>query len=45
MNIGDFRGMYARIRVNVIPSGSFDFIVDKANGTITDMEGGVWRKK
>ncbi len=43
--VTSFSGMYARVKVNVIPNGVWTFTVDKANGTLTDMEGGVWRKK
>ncbi len=43
--VTSFSGMYARVKVNVIPNDVWTFTVDKANGTITDMEGGVWRKK
>lgn len=43
--VTSFSGMYARVKVYVIPNGVWTFTVDKANGTLIDMEGGVWRKK
>ncbi len=43
--VTSFSGMYARVKVMVIPNDVFTFTVNKANGTLVDMEGGVWHKR
>ena len=43
--VTSFSGMYARVKVMAIPNDVYTFTVNKANGTLVDMEGNVWHKR
>lgn len=43
--VTSFNSTMARIKINVIPTGTVYFTVDKARGGIIDIDGTFWKKK